>query len=70
MTTKDYTYHNLDLRTITQNDLAMKLKLNPVMVSVDPSSKTDERVLELFCFAELHHLDDLLLKLNSIYPTS
>lgn len=66
----DYTYQNLDLREITQNDLAVLLKLNPVMISADPSSKTDERVLGLFCFAELHDLSDLMRQLNSIYPTS
>ena len=60
-------YKNLDLRIATQNDLALKLKLPCVLVSIAPETEIDERILELFCFAEGHNLDDLLNQLESIY---
>lgn len=70
MNKTDYTYHDIDLRTANQNDLALALKLSCVLVSGDPESKTDERVLGLYSFAELHNLNDLLDQLNVIYSFS
>lgn len=62
-------YQGLDLTKITQYDLAEKLKLASVLVSVD-SQVSDEqlRIAELFAFAENHKLKDLLNILEILYP--
>ena len=62
-------YKNIDLRIATQNDIALMLNLPCVFISIDPETETEERILELFCFAEGHNLNDLLNQLESIYFT-
>lgn len=67
MDANDYMYKGLDLRIANQNDLASLLELSPVFVSAEPNS--DERIVGLFSFSEIHNLKDLYKKLNIIYPS-
>lgn len=63
----NFFYQNLDLREATQNDLALLLGLPIVIISIDPATEIEERILELFCFAEGNNLNDLLLQLKALY---
>ncbi len=64
---KNFFYQNLDLRKASQNDLALLLGLPIVIISIDPDTEIEERILELFCFAEGHNLNDLLAQLKILY---
>ena len=64
---KNFFYQNLDLRKAAQNDLALLLGLPIVIISIDPDTEIEERILELFCFAEGHNLNDLLAQLKILY---
>ena len=64
---KNFFYQNLDLRKASQNDLASLLGLPIVIISIDPDTEIEERILELFCFAEGHNLNDLLAQLKILY---
>ena len=64
---KIFFYQNLDLRKASQNDLALLLGLPIVIISIDPDTEIEERILELFCFAEGHNLNDLLAQLKILY---
>lgn len=62
-------FENINLKTATQYDLAEALGLSPVLVSFEKEISEDEqRISELFAFAENHNLTELLNMLEVIYP--
>ncbi|WP_163401512.1 hypothetical protein [Flavobacterium fluviatile] len=69
MTTTD-TYKGIDLTVATQADLAKSLKISPVLISPENEiSEEEQRIFELFAFAESHQLDELTNELKAIYPS-
>lgn len=62
-------FKNVDLKTATQYDLAEVLGLSPVLVSFEKEmSEEEQRISELFAFAENYNLSELLSTLETIYP--
>lgn len=68
MTTTEY--KGIDLTAATQADLAKTLKMSPVLISPENEiSPEEQRILELFAFAESHQINELLNELQAIYPS-
>lgn len=61
-------FRDIDLKTASQYDLAKVLGLTPVLVSFEENvSEEQQRIYELFAFAENYNLSELLNKLEIIY---
>lgn len=63
------TYKGLDLRKVTMYDIAELFKDKPAIMISSENELTDEqeRILELFTYAENYELDELKNKLQDLY---
>lgn len=61
-------YKGINLKTASQFDLSKKMGLPPILISFDNNiSEEEQRILELFAFAENYNLPDMLNILETIY---